>query len=142
MKSAYAQIRGDGQIEYPGENTLASIATTPVTGLCLKPNNYWDLQSSSRNKWLKAVKIIVNSIRSIPTWKESAMQLISKIPVGARTQAQAAVQKVVLQAPPQLKNMNTSFMKDLTKLVTVIVLIIEHLTSLSITSLHKSLGIS
>ncbi len=111
LKSAYAQIRGDGQIEYPGENTLASIATTPVTGLCLKPNNYWDLQSSSRNKWLKAVKIIVNSIRSIPTWKESAMQLISKIPVEARTQAQAAVQKVVLQAPPQLKNMISFFNK-------------------------------
>jgi len=109
LKYAYPQLRQDGLFEYPLEANLVNINNSMTTGFCLKPNNYWDLHTPARTKWLRAIKQIINSINSIPVWKEAAAKLITKLPLGQQTTE--TIKKVILRAPAQLRGMVTFFDK-------------------------------
>ena len=109
LKHAYPQLRRDGMFEYPLEANLIAINTSMTSGLCLKPNNYWDLNTPARTKWLRTIKQIINSMNSIPIWKEAASKLITKLPLGQKTTE--TIKKVILRAPVQLRKMITFFDK-------------------------------
>ena len=109
LKHAYPQLRQDGVFEYPLEANLVAINNSQTTGLCLKPNNYWDLNTPARTKWLRTIKQIINSMNSIPLWKEAASKLTTKLPLGPQTTE--TIKKVILRAPAQLRKMITFFDK-------------------------------
>ncbi len=112
LKSAYAQFTNEGQFEYPRENTLPTIATTIITGLCMKPNNYWDLQTTSHQKWLNVIKTILKTIQSFSSWKDAATKMISRIPIGTNNQARTSnTQRIAMRLPDQFRKIMSFFNK-------------------------------
>jgi hypothetical protein len=60
----------------PLASTVAT-AVSNITGLCMKPNNYWDAERN-RDSWLPMINKIIKTLPTLLEWKESITNFINK----------------------------------------------------------------